>query len=390
MSELKQLLKDTLAQRMRLWETDAKPLIDAAGTRDLDASDQAKMANVEDALRGFDQRIGLLRGQIEAEESRAQVEAPGATSSSIAEQIRSVLVEKSASHIDLEFGAEQARALGTGTASDGAGNTIPATFWGEFVQPLRNFASVLQAGARVVVTASGEAITIPRLKTFGAAVKAIAPNTVIGGTDPTFEQVSWTTGKYGQVVSLPRELGEDSAIDIEALVADLIGQNIGLSLGGDLSTGLATAATAAVTGTVTGGVPSVDELIDLQHSVLQPYRPNAAWLANDTAIAGVRKLKDTTGQYIWQPSVQVGVPDLLLGKPIFGDAFLDAPGTGGKKPFLYGDISRFWVRMVNSLRLERSEHAAFTADQIVFKGTLRAGGVLTDANAVKAFQSKVA
>jgi HK97 family phage major capsid protein len=30
-----------------------------------------------------------------------------------------------------------------------------------------------------------------------------------------------------------------------------------------------------------------------------------------------RRLKDTTGQYLWQPSVQADQPDMLFGYPVF-------------------------------------------------------------------------
>ena len=46
----------------------------------------------------------------------------------------------------------------------------------------------------------------------------------------------------------------------------------------------------------------------------------------------------------------------------------------------------YWVRFVNQLRIERSEHALFGSDQIAFRGVLRADGVLTDLSAFKTFR----
>ena len=34
---------------------------------------------------------------------------------------------------------------------------------------------------------------------------------------------------------------------------------------------------------------------------------------NDATISLIRKLKDQNGAYLWQPSVQAGQPDRLLG-----------------------------------------------------------------------------
>ena len=391
--DLKKGLQDVLDKRARLFESEAKPLIDIMGTRALTADELTKEAEVDSAFKRFDSMAAQLRGQIEAATQRAALGLDGGQprtrENGIAAELRAVLVERSKAGTDLPFTtAEVTRALTNLTAADGGGNTIPTTFWSEFVQPLRDTASVIEAGARIVVTASGEDIKIPRLKTFGAGEKGKAANAALAGTDPTFDQVTWSTTKYDQVILTPRELVEDSAIDIEGLIGSLIGQNVGLLLGSDASTATATSATVANTGA--GYTPVYDELVDLQHSVLRPYRKNGAFLANDLIVAAIRKLKDTTGLPIWQPSVQVGQPDMLLGKPIYTDAFLDAPAAGNKKPLLFGDFSRVWVRMVGSLRLERSDQAAFLNDQIAFKGVLRAGSVLTDLNAVKAFQSKVA
>ena len=391
--DLKRGLQDLLDKRANLFESEAKPLIDAAASRSLTAEELAKDAQVEEAFRRFDRGIEMLRGQIAADEQRTALGVNGGSpekrAGAIAEDLRSVLVERSKMGTDLTFTtAEVKRALTNLTASDGAGNTIPATFWGEFIQPLRDSSSVIDAGARVIVTASGESITVPRLKTFGAAESGKAANAALAGTDPTFDQVPWSTTKYDQVILTPRELIEDSAIDIEGLVGSLIGQNVGLKMATDVSTATATSATTAVTGAAY--LPTFDELIDVQHSILRAYRKNAAWVANDTLVAGIRKIKDTTGQYLWQPSVQADKPDIFMGKPIYTDTFLDAPAAGSKKPLLFGDMSRVWVRLVGSMRIERSDQAAFTNDQIAFKGVLRAGSVLTDLNAVKAFMSKIA
>lgn len=44
-----------------------------------------------------------------------------------------------------------------------------------------------------------------------------------------------------------------------------------------------------------------DELIDLYHSLRTPYRQKAVFITNDNTVKAIRKLKDGTGQYMWQP-----------------------------------------------------------------------------------------
>lgn len=56
-----------------------------------------------------------------------------------------------------------------------------------------------------------------------------------------------------------------------------------------------------------------DALINLIHALRIAYRPGSAFLMNDLTLSRIRRFKDTTGQYLWQPSVQQGIPSSLLG-----------------------------------------------------------------------------
>ena len=58
-----------------------------------------------------------------------------------------------------------------------------------------------------------------------------------------------------------------------------------------------------------------DEIIDLYHALGYLYRQNAVWFMNDATAAYIRKLIDGAGNYIWQPGIQAGQPDRLLGRP---------------------------------------------------------------------------
>lgn len=394
MEDLKAGLKDLLDKRANLWTAEAQPLIDAATTRDLTADELAKEVDIDAAFVRFDRAIARTRDQIAAEEQRQAMGLDGRTpstrTSNVAEKIRSVL-RREAPAVDLKFdGSTLSRALGTGTTSDGAGNTIPSTLWPEFLVPLRDAASVIDAGARVIVTDSGETVEIPYLKAFGAAETGTSPNTEMTGTDPVFGLVEWSTTKKDQIIYVPRELVEDSAIDIEALVGSLVGLNVGLKVGAAATAAVATGVTVGVTGATTKYTPTFDEVIDLEHSVPRMYRKGSAYLANDSLTKVLRKIKDTQGQYLWQPAVAIDQPDTLNGKAYLTDAFLDDPAAN-KIPLLYGNFGLgVWVRMVGALRLERSDQAAWAKDQIGFKAVLRTGQAVVDANAIKSFKGGAA
>ena len=73
-----------------------------------------------------------------------------------------------------------------------------------------------------------------------------------------------------------------------------------------------------------------------------PYRKKAVWVLNDSTIKAVRKLKDSTGQYLWQPSLTAGTPDTLLGRPVKTSAYMPVIAAGAKT-IAFGDFSYYWI-----------------------------------------------
>ena len=151
---------------------------------------------------------------------------------------------------------------------------------------------------------------------------------------------------------------------------------------------MVTSATSGKTGAgAVAGAFTADDLIDLYYSVIAPYRnsTSCAWLMRDATMGAVRKLKDSQGQYLWQPSIQVGVPDTLLGKPVHTDPNVAAVGTGAKS-VVFGDFSQYAVRMAGGVRFERSDSFAFNTDLVTYRAIIRADGVTLDqTGAIKVF-----
>jgi HK97 family phage major capsid protein len=151
--------------------------------------------------------------------------------------------------------------------------------------------------------------------------------------------------------------------------------------GAGAPSGIITGATVGVTGAVTGvgGSPSYANLVDLEYSVIAPYRQSRScyWLAADKTIGGFRKITDTTGRPIWEPSAVLGSPDLLLGKPLVADPFMPAQATGALS-IAFGDFSQYFVRLVGGVRFERSDDFAFGSDVVTFRAILRGDGTLVD------------
>ncbi|WP_307035225.1 phage major capsid protein [Arthrobacter sp. B3I4] len=286
------------------------------------------------------------------------------------------------------------RALSKGTATAG-GNTVPTSFHGQLIEHLIESATLINAGATVLNTDSGENYDVPVTTAHGAAA-LVAESGTIPQSDPTFAKRTLGAYKYGLLVLVPRELLEDTGVDMEGYLAKSFGRAVGNALGAHLITGTGTGQPAGITtqttlgvtsGTAVAGAPTFDNLIDLMYSVNPAYRnsPEAGWLIKDSSVGVLRKIKDTAGRYLWENSTVAGVPDLILGKQVFTDPNMPATGLNAKS-VAFGDLSSYWVRIVNGIRFERSDEFKFDTDQVAFRCLIRGDGLLIDqSGAVKHF-----
>lgn len=284
------------------------------------------------------------------------------------------------------------------------GNVVPTSFYNRLMAHLVEVSAILQAGATVLNTTSGEVIQVPKTTSHSTAVLT-AEAASLSASDPAFGQASLGAFKYGVMIQVSRELIDDAGVDLEGYLAMQAGRALGNALGADLITGTGSTkptgilnnTTLGVTGPtgVTGGLGATsatansggDLLFDLFYSVIAPYRASTAagWVVKDSTMAVLRKIKDTTGNYMFQPSMVAGTPDTLVGKPVYTDPFMPAIATGAKS-IVFGDLSQYFVRLAGGVRFERSDEYAFNSDLVTFRALIRGDGVLVDqTGAVKHF-----
>ena len=269
-------------------------------------------------------------------------------------------------------------------------NGVASTLWEYAVA-----ASEILGYATLMTTTDGNTIPMPKATVHADLDAAdLAPNAPIVESDSTLATVDLAVAKRGFKTDVPNELLQDATFDVEGYIA----RNAGRRLGANVA---AAAEAAAIAGFTTAGVTTAagvltnlgtqstvgqgsDYLVDLFHSVIAPYRAsaNCAFGMSDLAAAVVRKLKSSTGEPVWQPSLVAGNPDLVLGKPVFVASNFDSFGAS-KKPIFFGDWSALVVRIAGGLRFERSAEAGFGNDQTVFRALVRRGSVALDPNAVK-------
>ena len=128
-----------------------------------------------------------------------------------------------------------------------------------------------------------------------------------------------------------------------------------------------------------------DDLIDLMMSVQSGYLMNpqgCAWVMRRSTAATVRKLKSTNGDYYWQPSLQQGQPDMLLGFPVF---YTDAMQSyvADAHPIAFGSWQRgYLIADRSEIRLSVDDNVT-TPGYLKFYARKRVGGCVLNSDALK-------
>lgn len=132
-----------------------------------------------------------------------------------------------------------------------------------------------------------------------------------------------------------------------------------------------------------------DALIDLIYSVNAIYRPGSYWTMNSVTAGAVRKMKDTTGQYLWQPSLQAGQPDMLLGFPVQIWEQMDDIGTN-KFPIAFGNFRRGYILADRTQLRITVDNNITTPGRVKFFVRRREGGCVLNNNAIKLLRTTLA
>ncbi|MCX7749169.1 MAG: phage major capsid protein [Clostridia bacterium] len=284
-------------------------------------------------------------------------------------------------------------ALQIGTDSEG-GYLVPDEFERTLVESLVE-ENIFRQLAKVITTASGDK-KIPVVASKGTA-SWVEEEGNIPESDDAFGQVSIGAYKLATMIKVSEELLNDSIFNLENYIAKefarrigtkeeeafFIGNGTGKPTGifnatGGASLGVTAASTTAIT---------VDEVIDLYHSLGSPYRKNAVFVMNDATVKAIRKLKDGNGQYIWQPSIAVGQPDTILNRPVKTSAFVPTIEAAAKS-IAFGDFSYYWIADRQGRSFQRLNELFAATGQVGFRATQRVDGKLILAEAIKVLQQK--
>lgn len=389
--------------RQRAWN-EAREILDTASAedRDLTAEEREKYDRINTDL---DQRAALIRDVQAAEAREAEiaasmrgledvarpVESREAVTSTDADILREII---SGDRRGYTFGIESRDLLKSSSNSP-----VPTTFSSQVIDQARLVGPMLDPSVvTVLTTASGEDLVLPSLASWStAAIEAEAA--AIDESDPGFGKTTLKAWKYSFLVQLSSEFMNDSNIDVMGFVSQQAGNEFGYRINNALTTGtgtvepfgIVTQASAGVTGgtaTSTAGTGhfTADNLIDLVYSLDGAARrlPGFGIMANGSSIGAMRKLKTSSGDYVFIPSIQPGTPDTLLGYPLIENPAMASVGSGARS-VIAGHFPSYYVRSVGGLQVARSDDYAFANDLVTLRFTWRVDGALPQTSHVKRF-----
>lgn len=277
-----------------------------------------------------------------------------------------------------------ATGLNIGTNSEG-GYLVPDEFERTLVQALEDN-NFMRSIATTIRTSSGDR-NIPVVSSHGSAdwmdEKGLYPE-----ADDAFAQKVISAYKLGTAIRISEELMNDSAFNMESYIADEFGRRLGAKeeeafLVGDGNKKPTGVFNIAESGTEASSLKiTFDDVMDLYYSLRAPYRQRASFILNDASVKALRKLKDSNGNYIWQPSTQVGQPDLILGRPYHTSTYAPVIEAGAKA-IAFGDFKYYWIADREGRAFKRLNELYAANGQIGFLASQRVDGQLILPEAVK-------
>lgn len=317
--------------RNKAWEG-AKAFVESKRDKDglLSAEDAAAYADMEKKIKDYGLEIERME-QMEALENELSkpVNVPIVTKPA-ADKPKDVKTGRASD----EYKAGMLKALRSnfkqisnvlqeGVDADG-GYLVPEEYDNRLIDVLDEENIMRKLGHRI--TTSGEhKINI-------AATKPAAAWIEEGGAlqfgDATFDQILLDAHKLHVAIKVTEELLYDNAFGLENYIITQFGKALANAEEDAFLNGTGNGQPLGLFAENGGGQiaksvanPTGDDVINLVYALKRPYRKNAAFIMNDQAVAMIRTFKDNNGAYMWQPSVQAGEPDKLLGYPVYTSPF---------------------------------------------------------------------
>jgi HK97 family phage major capsid protein/HK97 family phage prohead protease len=349
-------------------------------TKTIDAAEvEEKFTSLETKLAD----LGALGSRLDRLEAR--LNRPGAPAI-ITKQADAAEIEKKAfsnwARARVTLDTKALSVAGTG------GVTVPTPLMSELIRnivlysPIRSVARVMSVGA--------ETVTLPK-RTTNLAAGHVTETAARSESTPTYTSQTIATHEIAVYSDVSIKMLEDSVFDLASYLMEDIGIEFGRLEGATLVNGtgvdqargiLHSPAAGSIVNAV-GPTIAPDDLIELFHSLPGVYANNGTWLMNRKTIGAIRKLKTTTGEYLWQDSFTKGNPPTILGAPVLEipDAPDIAPSTIS---VAFGDMQQAY-RVLDRVSIEmlRDDFTQRAVGSVRFHARRRYGGDIVKPEAIR-------
>ena len=276
---------------------------------------------------------------------------------------------------------------------DHGGYLAPDEFERTLVEALED-QNIFRQFAHVITTSSGDR-KIPVVASKGTA-SWIDEEAAFPESDDTFGMLSIGAFKLATTIKVSDELLHDSVFDVASYIDKEFARRIGAAEeeafftgnGTGRPTGILNATGGAEIGVTSAGANiTFDDVIDLYYSLRAPYRRNAVFMMNDSTVRALRKLKNGSGDYLWQPSVTAGTPDTIMNRPVYTSSYMPTVASGAKS-ILFGNMSYYWIADREGRTFQRLNELYAPTGQVGFLSFERVDGKLILPEAAKVLQMK--
>ena len=337
-------IHELYARRASAWEA-AKNFLDTHRMENgmLSAEDGAVYDRMEKDINDLTNEIGRLQRLSETEKMMKEpVSVP------ITEKPSNTVSEPISGRASKQYAADMLTALRTNfrqisdileEGNDANGGYLVPEEWDKRLIDTLTEENIFRRFATAIKTSGEHKINIAATK---PAASWIEEGAALSFGDAAFDQKVLDAHKLHVAIKVTEELLYDNAFNLERYIVQQFGKALGNAeedafLNGDGNGKPAGIFDPAKGGEVCGTATSItaDKLIELVYALKRPYRKSAKFILNDVNVGVIRKLKDSTGAYIWQPSYIAGEPDRVLGYEVYTSAY--AP----KNAVSFGDYSYY-------------------------------------------------
>lgn len=386
------------AERAKLI-ADARDILNTADaeSRPLDAEERQKYDAIEADIDSKQaeitriEKLESLESEVRAIEPRKSpaVQLPAADEDSESDEYRNAFWSYARKGL-ARMMPEETRALTSSTSSPYGGYTIETQLNDSIVELLDEENVMRQTGATILQVQGN--MDIPVESSLGSA-SWVAEGSSISDSDVVFGKTSLSPNQLTTMIKVSELLLYNNVLGPDQMsqyIASAFARRLATAeetafvngSGSGEPTGIVGGSGAGVTAAGAAAI-TADEVIDLYHSLGRSYRTRSAgWMMADATAKIIRKLKDGDNQYLWQPGLQAGTPDRLLGLPVYISAGMPAATTGNKS-VLIADFSYYYISEHGPRLFQRLDERYADEGYVAFKMTHFLDGALVNSAAAK-------